>query len=117
MSSLKYINEQGAGQKHSDLCHYSQVVVIGNIAKLSGQGGWDETGELEQYDWKQQIDNAFNNVDRVLQAAGLRGWEDVRFEVHLSRLCHIVLTRSNRSISFVAISSTSALTLTILSRN
>ncbi|GAB7328854.1 hypothetical protein MBLNU13_g00732t1 [Cladosporium sp. NU13] len=77
MSSLTYINEHGAGQKHSDLGHYSQAVVIGNIAKLSGQGGWDNDGNLDQYDWKQQIDNAFENVDRVLRAAGFRGWEDV----------------------------------------
>jgi enamine deaminase RidA (YjgF/YER057c/UK114 family) len=77
MSSLKYINEPGAGEKHSDLGHYSQNVVIGNMAKLSGQGGWDETGELSKYDWQQQIDNAFDNVERVLKAAGLRGWEDV----------------------------------------
>lgn len=78
MSDLKYINEPGAGEKHSDLGHYSQAVVIGNIAKLSGQGGWDNQGNLEQYDAHQQIDNAFDNVDRVLRAAGLRGWEDVR---------------------------------------
>lgn len=77
MSSLKYINEPGAGQKHSDMAHYSQIVVIGNVAKLSGQGGWDETGDLGDYEWKQQIDNAFDNVDRVLKAAGFRGWEDV----------------------------------------
>lgn len=77
MSSLTYINEQGAGQKHSDLGHYSQAVIIGNIAKLSGQGGWDNDGNLDQYDWKQQINNAFENVDRVLRAAGFRGWEDV----------------------------------------
>jgi enamine deaminase RidA (YjgF/YER057c/UK114 family) len=77
MSSLSYINEPGAGEKHSDMGHYSQIVVIGNIAKLSGQGGWDETGELSKYDWQQQIDNAFDNVERVLKAAGLRGWEDV----------------------------------------
>jgi enamine deaminase RidA (YjgF/YER057c/UK114 family) len=63
--------------KHSDIGHYSQIVVIGNMAKLSGQGGWDETGELSKYDWQQQIDNAFDNVERVLKAAGLRGWEDV----------------------------------------
>lgn len=30
-----------------------------------------------QYDWKQQIKNAFDNVDRVLQTAGFRGWKDV----------------------------------------
>jgi enamine deaminase RidA (YjgF/YER057c/UK114 family) len=77
MSSLTYINEPGAGQKHSKLKHYSQAVIIGNIAKLSGQGGWDKEGNLDQYNWKAQIQNALDNIDRVLQAAGFRGWEDV----------------------------------------
>lgn len=77
MSSLQYINEKGAGQKHSDQCHYSQCVILGDIVKCSGQGGWDNEGNLDGEDWKGQIDNAFDNVDRVLQAAGLRGWEDV----------------------------------------
>lgn len=77
MSSLSYINEKGAGQKHSDLCHYSQAVVLGNIVKCSGQGGWDQTGALDVDNIPGQVDLAFQNVDRVLQAAGLRGWEDV----------------------------------------
>lgn len=77
MSSLVYINEEGAGQKHSELYHYSQVVRINNIVKISGQGGWDSTGNVKANDLKGQIDLAFANVDKVLQAAGLRGWEDV----------------------------------------
>lgn len=79
MSSLNFINEKGAGQKHSDLCHYSQVVHIPGtpIVKASGQGGWTETGALDPTDMKGQIDLAFQNVDNVLRAAGLRGWEDV----------------------------------------
>ncbi|KAK5737918.1 hypothetical protein LTR17_006358 [Elasticomyces elasticus] len=77
MSALQYINEEGAGQKHSDACHYSQCVILGNIVKCSGQGGWDTEGNLDVNDWKGQIDLAFENVDRVLRAAGLRGWEDV----------------------------------------
>lgn len=79
MSSLDYINEKGAGQKHSDLCHYSQVVHIPGtpIVKASGQGGWTETGAMDPTDMKGQIDLAFQNVDNVLRAAGLRGWEDV----------------------------------------
>ena len=77
MSSLTYINEQGAGQKHSDLCHYSQAVVLGNIVKCSGQGGWEQSGALNADDIPGQVDLAFQNVDRVLQASGLRGWEDV----------------------------------------
>jgi enamine deaminase RidA (YjgF/YER057c/UK114 family) len=77
MSSLTYINEEGAGQKHSDLCHYSQAVILGNIVKCSGQGGWDQTGTLDAENIPRQVDLAFINVDRVLQASGLRGWEDV----------------------------------------
>ena len=100
MSILTYVNEQGAGQKHSDLGHYSQAVIVGNIAKLSGQGGWDNDGNLDQYDWQLQIKNAFENVDRVLQAAGFRGWEDVSIPyvigqawMHLTKL-QVYLLRS-----------------------
>ena len=80
MSSLTYINEAGAGQKHSDECHYSQAVIIpatADVVKCSGQGGWGNTGYCDAHNIKLQVDNAFDNVDRVLQAVGLRGWEDV----------------------------------------
>ncbi|KAJ9638981.1 hypothetical protein H2201_005890 [Coniosporium apollinis] len=77
MSSLKFYNEEGAGQQNSDLYHYSQAVVLGDIVKCSGQGGWDPTGKLDANDVEGQVDLAFQNVNRVLQAAGLRGWEDV----------------------------------------
>ncbi|KAI9162700.1 YjgF-like protein [Paramyrothecium foliicola] len=76
MSSIQYYNEEGAGQKHSDACHYSQAVILGQIVKCAGQGGWDTTGKLDVGDLKGQIDLAFENVDRVLQTVGLRGWED-----------------------------------------
>ena len=75
-SSQTYINAPGAGQIHSDLCHFSQVLVLGNIAKCSGQGGWDNTGNCE-YDSDTQVQHAFDNVDTQLRAAGFRGWEDV----------------------------------------
>ncbi|GAA5970189.1 hypothetical protein JCM8115_000769 [Rhodotorula mucilaginosa] len=78
MSELEYINGPGAGQTWSDLGHYSQAVFLpGNVVKCSGQGGCDEQGNLAGIEWKEQIDKAFENVDRLLQAAGLRGWEDV----------------------------------------
>lgn len=87
MSSLTYVNEKGAGQKFSDTCHYSQAVAIPgtNIVKCSGQGGWTNAGELDANDVKRQVELAFENVDRVLQAAGLRGWEDV----YLLRSYHV----------------------------
>lgn len=77
MASLQYYNEEGAGQKHSDLCHYSQAVVLGDIVKCAGQGGWDNTGALDADDVPCQVELAFENVDRVLRTVGLRGWEDV----------------------------------------
>ncbi|KAI8210360.1 RutC family protein [Colletotrichum sp. SAR 10_76] len=79
MASLKFNNPPGAAQKHSDLGHYSQSVDLGNgIIKCSGQGGWDpEHGTLDANDSKKQVALAMENVDIVLKAAGLRGWEDV----------------------------------------
>jgi enamine deaminase RidA (YjgF/YER057c/UK114 family) len=79
MSNLKYFNDEGPGQTHSDLFHFSQAVIVGDtgIVKCSGQGGWDSTGKLDINDMKGQVELAFQNVDTVLQTAGLRGWEDV----------------------------------------
>ncbi|CCO36969.1 hypothetical protein BN14_11118 [Rhizoctonia solani AG-1 IB] len=76
MSELTYINYEGAGQKNSDECHYSQAVILGDIVKASGQGGWDDAGDVKA-DAKGQVDLAFENVDKALRAVGLRGWEDV----------------------------------------
>jgi len=36
MSSLQYINEKRAGEKHSDACHYSQCVILGDTVKCAG---------------------------------------------------------------------------------
>ncbi|GAA5982334.1 hypothetical protein JCM10908_006602 [Rhodotorula pacifica] len=77
MSDLKYINGPGAGQKLSDMAHFSQCVWIGNVLRCSGQGGCNEEASLDGFDWKEQIDRAFDNIDALLKAAGLRGWEDV----------------------------------------
>ncbi|KAL3431614.1 endoribonuclease L-psp family protein [Aspergillus tetrazonus] len=86
MSTLTFVNDNGAGQKHSDLCHYSQAVILpGNIVKCAGQGGWTQSGDLNAKDVRRQVDLAFQNVDRVLQAAGLKGWEDV----YLIRSYHV----------------------------
>lgn len=93
MSALHYINEEGAGQKHSDLGHYSQVVLIQptkTIVRCSGQGGWDNTGKMDKSNVKLQVDNAFDNVDRILRAAGCRGWEDV----HNIRSYHVDIGHS-----------------------
>ncbi|KAL4767458.1 YjgF-like protein [Aspergillus nidulans var. acristatus] len=91
MSALKYTNDPGAGQKHSDLCHYSQAVFLpNNIVKCAGQGGWTPEGDLNPADIEGQVKLAFENVDRVLQTAGLRGWEDV----YLVRSYHVDMDAS-----------------------
>ncbi|KAI9375092.1 YjgF-like protein [Aspergillus egyptiacus] len=90
MSTQRYINEPGAGQKHSDACHYSQAVILGSTVKCSGQGGWTPDGDLDPNDTKGQVKLAFNNVDRVLRACGLRGWEDV----YLVRSYHVDMEAS-----------------------
>jgi enamine deaminase RidA (YjgF/YER057c/UK114 family) len=79
MSSLTYINPAGASQKLSDECHFSMAVLLPNgTVKCSGQGGWDPTtGSLDANDSAAQVAIAMKNVDLVLKAAGLRGWEDV----------------------------------------
>ncbi|GFF58612.1 rutC family protein YjgH [Aspergillus udagawae] len=91
MSSLTYVNDDGAGQKHSDLCHYSQAVHLpGNIVECAGQGGWTSSGDLDTDDVRRQVDLAFQNIDRVLQAAGLKEWEDV----YLIRSYHVDMESS-----------------------
>lgn len=79
MPSPKYNNPPGASTIYGEQCHYSQTVDLGNgMVKCAGQGGWNfETGELDADDSTNQVQLAFENVDNILQAAGLRGWEDV----------------------------------------
>ncbi|KAM0558226.1 hypothetical protein ACHAPJ_004911 [Fusarium lateritium] len=79
MASFNYITPPGFGEFLTKNNHYSQVVDLGNgIFKISGQGGWNEKGEIAS-DPKQEVDRAIQNVDEALQAAGLRGWEDVYY--------------------------------------
>ncbi|KAL1641698.1 hypothetical protein SLS61_010009 [Didymella pomorum] len=79
MSSLKYNNPPGAATTYGDMCHYSQTVDLGNgMIKCAGQGGWDsESGALDANDSTKQVQLAIENVDKILKAIGLRGWEDV----------------------------------------
>src|SRR5690349_17225760 len=46
MSSLQYHNDEGYGETCGPLFHYSQSVTVGNIVKVSGQGGWTFDGSL-----------------------------------------------------------------------
>ena len=94
MASLKYFNDPGAGQQLHDLNHYSQAVRIPGtpLVKCSGQGGWDAQNweNLDENDSDGQVERAFKNVENVLRAAGLRGWEDV----YLVRTYHMDIDKS-----------------------
>lgn len=76
MSSLEYYNDAGAGEERNSLFHYSQAVVVGNIVKIAGQGGWTPENELDGNDMDGQVELAFRNVERVLATVDL-SWEDV----------------------------------------
>ncbi|KAF7551762.1 hypothetical protein G7Z17_g4780 [Cylindrodendrum hubeiense] len=47
--------------------HYSQAVKLGDVVKTSGQGGWDEQGNIIPV-LDKQIETAFNNVLKALKA-------------------------------------------------
>ncbi|KAH7007369.1 Endoribonuclease L-PSP/chorismate mutase-like protein [Ilyonectria destructans] len=77
MSGLQYSNYEGVGVTNNRLYSYSQAVRVGNVVKCSGQGGWDNEGNIDDQDLKGQIDLAFKNVEKNLKAAGAKGWSDV----------------------------------------
>ncbi|KAH6974233.1 Endoribonuclease L-PSP/chorismate mutase-like protein [Ilyonectria sp. MPI-CAGE-AT-0026] len=77
MSGLQYSNYDGVGVTNNRLYSYSQAVCVGNVIKCSGQGGWDNEGNIDDQDLKGQIDLAFKNVEKNLKAAGAKGWSDV----------------------------------------
>ncbi|KAF4344279.1 endoribonuclease l-psp family [Fusarium beomiforme] len=79
MASFKYTTPPGFTQTLSDAVHYSQAVDLGNgHFKISGQGGWNSEGEISS-DIETETEQTIQNVEDVLKAAGLRGWEDVYY--------------------------------------
>ncbi|KAH8820164.1 Endoribonuclease L-PSP/chorismate mutase-like protein [Xylogone sp. PMI_703] len=75
--NVTFTNYSGTGQRNSDLYHYSQAVRIGQVIKVSGQGGWNECGELTKGDTKTQVQYAFDNLDKAIKEAGGKGLTDV----------------------------------------
>lgn len=55
-------------EKNSAAFHYSQAVKVGNIVKISGQGGWDDEGNITP-DLEKQIEIAFENVLKAIKSA------------------------------------------------
>lgn len=64
---------------------YSQGVVIGDLVFVAGQIGVDPaTQKLVEPDIKLQTDRALNNIQAILQAAGLRMENVVRTTVYMT---------------------------------
>lgn len=75
MSEVEFFVTPGLGQKMREERHYSQAVRIGNRVEISGQGGWDDDLNFPE-SLEDEIVAAFENVERVLAAAGA-SWRDV----------------------------------------
>ncbi|WP_335987858.1 Rid family hydrolase [Glycomyces sp. MUSA5-2] len=75
MSEPQFFITPGAGEKLHGMLGYSQAVRIGDRVEISGQGGWNDDLEFPE-DLEDEIVRAFDNVERVLAAAGAT-WADV----------------------------------------
>ncbi|KAI5305170.1 hypothetical protein KEM56_005102 [Ascosphaera pollenicola] len=96
MSGLTFNNSTPYGQTAQKNFGYSQAVRVGDVVHLSGQGGWKPEQPHDFYlGTKEQIDQAFRNVDSELRAAGVKnGWE----AVYKVRSYHIPLNRESENI-------------------
>jgi enamine deaminase RidA (YjgF/YER057c/UK114 family) len=65
----------GYGDFAYESLHYAQAVRIGDRIETSGQGGWDDEWRLPA-SLTEEIERAFENVERTLRAAG-SSWADV----------------------------------------
>ncbi|KAL6900012.1 Endoribonuclease L-PSP/chorismate mutase-like protein [Trichoderma evansii] len=86
MSGIKFYSYEGMGKELLRDYGYQQAVRIGDRIEVCGQGGWrNSLGDIPTGDPIAQIDNAFENVDKALKAAGGKGWSQV-FRVNSTHL-------------------------------
>ncbi|KAH7200563.1 endoribonuclease L-PSP [Fusarium oxysporum] len=77
---FQLFNYPGQGVASSDFGYYSQAVEVGDIVKLFGQGGWNETGEIPCV-FEQELETTYDNILRALQSANSElSFDDVYFE-------------------------------------
>jgi enamine deaminase RidA (YjgF/YER057c/UK114 family) len=76
MPNMQFFNYPGT-EANSESFHYSQAVKIGTVVKTSGQGGWDESGNITS-NVEKQVAIAFENVEKALKEVDSRlSWENV----------------------------------------
>ncbi|PNP74821.1 hypothetical protein FNYG_11835 [Fusarium nygamai] len=62
---FQLFNYPGKGVAFSDFGYYLQAVKVGSIAKISGQGSWNETGEIPCV-FEQELETTYDNILRAL---------------------------------------------------
>lgn len=75
MSEIEFFATPGYGERFRESRHYSQAVRIGDRVEISGQGGWDDDLNFPE-SLEDEIEQAFENVERTLATAGA-SWRDV----------------------------------------
>ncbi|KAK4223048.1 endoribonuclease L-PSP [Podospora fimiseda] len=79
---MKFFTYPGFTEGLSTHSHYSQSLRLNNKIHTSGQGGWNQsTGQIPT-SIKEEINQAFTNVETVLKSAGGKGWTEV-YKVNL----------------------------------
>ncbi|KAJ0414446.1 Endoribonuclease L-PSP/chorismate mutase-like protein [Aspergillus carlsbadensis] len=77
MSHLQYFSYPGFGEWAAENFHYNQAVRVGDLIKVSGQGGINPQTQTFPPDIASEIHHAFSNVDLALKTAGGTGWNQV----------------------------------------
>jgi enamine deaminase RidA (YjgF/YER057c/UK114 family) len=87
-----------SAEAQSIAMHYSQAVILpGGTIKTSGQGGWDSNGSVAD-SAPEQVDLAFKNVDKALQAVdeGL-SWKNVyavrSYHINIDETAELVIAK------------------------
>jgi enamine deaminase RidA (YjgF/YER057c/UK114 family) len=75
MDKPEFFVTPGYGERQLSMFHYSQAVKVGNRVETSGQGGWDDDWHFPET-LKDEITQAFLNVERTLASAGAH-WQHV----------------------------------------
>jgi enamine deaminase RidA (YjgF/YER057c/UK114 family) len=96
MSLGTFHNYSGIEAKSTQF-HFSQAVVLGNTIRTSGQGGWQEDGDIAA-DLDREVELAFENVAKALKAANPNAsWRNVvsmrSYHTDIDRSAELVIDR------------------------
>ena len=86
MSSTRRWTSVTADGMHPSAGTYSHAARVGDLLFVSGQAPLDIHGEVPSPDFRDQAQLAFDNLERVVQAAGATLDDIVRLGVYLTTL-------------------------------